>query len=219
MADGAPPRPPGRFVTLEGGEGAGKSTLAQALAARLASSGREIVLTREPGGSPGAEMVRHVLLSGAAEPLGPFAESLLFAAARDDHLETRIRPALARGAVVLCDRFADSTRAYQGAVGGVEPAVVQALERVIVGRTRPDVTLILDVPARVALERVAGRSVGPDRFERESPEFHARLREAFLSIARAEPERCVVIDANRPPSEVLDAALAALSARIGVGAP
>jgi dTMP kinase len=205
----------GRFVTLEGGEGAGKSTLLAALRERLERAGFTVVATREPGGSPGAEIVRRVILSGAAAPLGPFAEAVLFAAARDDHLEQVIRPALARGAVVLCDRFADSTRAYQGAVGGVEPSVLAALDRVVVGRTRPDLTLVLDVAPEVGLARARRRQGEPDRFEKEGPGFHAKLRQAFLEIARREPGRCVVLDAETPADVLAQQAYRIVTERLG----
>jgi dTMP kinase len=137
----------GRFITFEGGEGTGKSTHVATLASRLKSLGVGVLVTREPGGSPGAEIMRHVLLSGAAQPLGPDVEAVLFAAARDDHLTTRVRPALERGIWVICDRFADSTRVYQGVAGAVDPRAIRALERIVVGDTRPDLTFILDVPA------------------------------------------------------------------------
>ncbi|MFG1478841.1 dTMP kinase [Xanthobacter sp. V4C-4] len=200
----------GWFITLEGGEGTGKSTQARLLAAHLHARGLEVVETREPGGSPGAEAVRHVLLSGAAEPLGPGVEALLFAAARADHVETRIAPALARGQVVVCDRFIDSTRVYQGAVGRVEPELLRQLERVCV-RTRPDLTLVLDVPPQVGLARAAARGKGAvaDRFEKEGPAYHAAVREAFLALAAADPDRCAVIDAT-PPADAVAAGIAAL---------
>ena len=141
----------GRFITFEGGEGTGKSTQAKALAQRLSSLGVAVVLTREPGGSPGAEIIRHVILSGAAKPLGPDAEAILFAAARDDHVRSTIEPALARGHWVISDRFADSTRVYQGTVGQVDPVLLNALQRVTVGALEPDLTFVLDVPAAVGL--------------------------------------------------------------------
>lgn len=196
----------GRFITFEGGEGTGKSTQASTLANRLKALAVGVVLTREPGGSSGAEIVRHVLLSGAAKPLGADVEAVLFAAARDDHLKTVIRPALERGKWVICDRFIDSTRVYQGVLGHVDPRIIHRLERVIVGDTMPDLTVILDVPAEVGLER-AGRRRGrkeADRFETETLEFHTRLREAYLEIAAAEPDRCVVIDSQRPKDKVAD---------------
>lgn len=205
------PKPPGGgiFITFEGGEGAGKSTQVSRLAATLrARTGRPVVVTREPGGTSQAEEIRAALLAGAAKPYGPFAEALLFSAARLDHLDRLIRPALARGETVICDRFIDSTRAYQGAAGGLDASVLTALERVVVGRTRPDLTLILDLPPETGLARAAARGgEGPDRFEAEALSFHARLRAAFLAIAANEPGRCAVIDAAAGPDAV-EAAIA-----------
>lgn len=207
----------GKFITFEGGEGSGKSTQASLLAGRLRTLGIAVVLTREPGGSPGAEMVRHVLLSGAAKPLGAEAEAILFAAARADHLDKTVRPALDRGAWVVCDRFVDSTRVYQGAVGKVDAQIVRALERVTVGDTMPDLTIVLDLPAEVGLARAAGRRDGAaaDRFEGEDPVFHAALREAYRAIAAAEPERCVVVDAAAPPHRISDEVWTVVCARLG----
>ncbi len=189
----------GRFITLEGGEGAGKSTQAQRLADHLQSLGLRVLLTREPGGSPGAEIIRQVLLSGAAKPLGAETEAVLFAAAREDHVKCAIEPALAAGKWVVCDRFADSTRVYQGTVGKVDARFIRGLERISIGELLPDMTLILDLPVEEGLKRLAERrgKAKPDRFEAEDPEFHKRLRDAYLALARQEPERCVVIDANR----------------------
>lgn len=206
----------GVFITLEGGEGAGKSTQAARLAATLrARTGRPVTVTREPGGSPRAEEIRTALLAGAAKPYGPFAEALLFSAARLDHLDRLIRPALARGESVVCDRFIDSTRAYQGAAGGVAPDFIDRLEREVLGETRPDLTLILDLPAEAGLARAAGRGGAEARFESKGLAFHERLRAGFLAVAKAEPERCEVIDADRPLeaiqadiSRVVDARLA-----------
>jgi dTMP kinase len=196
----------GSFITFEGGEGAGKSTQAALLAERLRALGIAVVLTREPGGSPAAEVIRHVLLSGAAKPLGPEAEAMLFAAAREDHLENTIRPALARGQWVISDRFADSTRVYQGVLGAVDPRIIRALERMIVGPTRPDLTFILDVPVKSGMARARSRrgKAGADRFENETPEFHQKLREAYLHLAASEPERCVAIDARAAPEQVAE---------------
>jgi dTMP kinase len=188
----------GRFITFEGGEGTGKSTQASMLADRLTSLGIGVVLTREPGGSPGAEAVRHVLLSGAAKPLGTDAEAILFAAARDDHVQGVIRPALENGHWVVCDRFADSTRIYQGALGNVDPQVIRSLERISVGDLKPDLTFILDVPVELGLKR-AGRRRGKkkiDRFEGEQLDFHTKLRESYRELAAHEAERCVLIDAS-----------------------
>ncbi len=194
----------GRFITLEGGEGAGKSTQAGLLAGRLAGLGIDVVKTREPGGSPGAEIVRDIVLSGLAKPFGPRTETLLFAAARRDHLETLIVPALAAGKWVICDRFIDSTRVYQGILGQAGLPLVHALERITVGDAMPDLTIILDLPAEVGLARARARRAGgaPDRFEGEDLGFHKRLNTAFREIAAEEPARCVVIDADRPAEAV-----------------
>lgn len=194
----------GRFITFEGGEGTGKSTHASMLADRLRSFGIRVQLTREPGGSPGAEIMRYILLSGAARPLGAEAEAMLFAAARDDHLTTLIRPALEQGKWVMCDRFADSTRVYQGVAGDVDPMAIRAMERIIVGDTKPDLTFILDVPAKEGLRRAATRrgTGGADRFEAEALAFHERLRDGFLTLAATEPDRCVLIDATASKEEV-----------------
>jgi dTMP kinase len=194
----------GKFITFEGGEGTGKSTQAGLLAHKLEALGLGVLVTREPGGSPGAEIIRHVLLSGAAKPLGADAEAMLFAAAREDHVRCTIEPALAAGKWVVCDRFADSTRVYQGALGQVDRRLIKGLERVSIGALLPDLTLILDVPVDVALERLALRRGGaaPDRFEAENVEFHEKLREAFRALAADEPERCVIIDASVPRVQV-----------------
>ena len=192
----------GLFVTFEGGEGAGKSTQIHLLAESLRARGHTVVTTREPGGSAGAEALRHVLLSGAAEPFGVRMEALLFAAARADHLECVIRPALARGEIVLCDRFVDSSRVYQGVTGNIEPPLMAALERVSIGTSMPDVTLVLDLPAEVGLQRARRRAgalaetATPDRFENEQLEIHEKRRQGFLDIALREPGRCRVIDAS-----------------------
>ena len=196
----------GRFITFEGGEGTGKSTHVALLAARLKSLGIGLRVTREPGGSPGAEIMRHVLLSGAAKPLGPEAEALLFAAARNDHLAQVIRPALERGSWVLCDRFADSTRVYQGVAGAVDRRVIGALERIVVGDTKPDLTFVLDLAADKALQRADRRRAGhaADRFEQETLAFHEKLRDGFRKLAASEPERCVLIDAGQPKAKVAE---------------
>lgn len=194
----------GRFITFEGGEGAGKSTHTKLLAEHLTSLGIEVVLTREPGGSPGAEIIRHVILSGAAKPLGAEAETMLFASARDDHLKTTIRPALERGAWVICDRFADSTRVYQGIVGSVDPRLIGELERITVGDTMPDLTFVLDVPAEVGMARASKRrgAEEADRFESEALDFHEKLRAGFRTLAKSEPKRCVLVDVTAPHADV-----------------
>ncbi len=213
--------PRGVFITFEGGEGAGKSTQVLRLAAHLrALTGRDVVTTREPGGTPRAEAIREAVLAGAAKPYGAFAEALMFSAARIDHLDRLIRPALAQGAVVLCDRFSDSTRAYQGAAGGVDQGVLRALERVVVGETRPHLTLMLDLPPEIGLARARKRAAGiapdgeADRFEAEALGFHERLRTAFRAIAEAEPERCTVIDAAVEPDAVEAAIRQTVAARL-----
>ncbi|RAK61176.1 dTMP kinase [Phenylobacterium hankyongense] len=185
----------GRFITFEGGEGAGKSTQLQRLVARLEAQGHEVVATREPGGSPGAESIRDLVLRGDADRWSPVTETLLMYASRRDHIERVIRPALARGAWVVCDRFADSTRAYQGAAGGTDPELIKALEVHILEDTRPDLTLVFDLPTDVGLARAHARAGAEMRFESKGMAFHERLRASFLAIARAEPERCAVIDA------------------------
>jgi dTMP kinase len=214
----------GFFVTFEGGEGAGKSTQISRLAETLRARGEEVVVTREPGGAPGAEAIRHILLSGAAEPFGPAMETVLFAAARADHLRCVIRPALQRGAVILCDRFIDSTRVYQGMSGPSAKALVAAAEQVAVDGTMPDMTLIIDIDPVEGLERAAARrgTATVDRFEREGVDVHRRRREAFLQIAAQEPDRCLVIDGSEATDTVAriisSAVLTALDARIAAGA-
>ncbi|NNM72076.1 dTMP kinase [Enterovirga aerilata] len=207
MRDVQQPREgPGGFVTLEGGEGAGKSTQSERLKRRLEARGLRVVTTREPGGSARAEAIRAFLLSGRAKRHGAFAEALLFAAARADHVDRTIRPALAAGGFVICDRFSDSTRVYQGKLGEVPPSALAALERASVRETRPNLTLVLDVPAKLGLARASQRreltGEERDRFEAEGLEYHTRIRDAFLAIAAAEPERCAVIDASGAPESV-----------------
>jgi dTMP kinase len=194
----------GKFITFEGGEGTGKSTQAATLAHKLESIGLGVLTTREPGGSPGAEIIRHVLLSGAVKPLGADAEAMLFAAAREDHVRFAIEPALASGKWVVCDRFADSTRVYQGTLGSVDHRVIKGLERVTIGNLSPDLTIVLDTPVEIAMERSALRrgNAEADRFEGEGLEFHTKLRDAFLALAQAEPARCVVIDTHWPRQQV-----------------
>ena len=194
-AKAAPSR--GRFITFEGGEGSGKSTQIGILAERLNNTGLRAIVTREPGGSPGAEIIRHLVLSGMGKLLGADAETLLFAAARDDHVHAVIAPALEQGIWVLCDRFSDSTRVYQGKLGEVLPGLLNAMERVTIGDLKPDLTIILDVPVEVGMQRASVRrgSAAPDRFEAEDIAFHQRLRDAYRQIAADDPTRCVLIDA------------------------
>ncbi len=202
----------GKFISFEGGEGSGKSTQIKLLAERLAAAKLRAIVTREPGGSPGAEVIRHVVLSGMGKLLGPDAETLLFAAARDDHVRTVIQPALNQGTWVLCDRFSDSTRAYQGRLGNVAPGVLNAMQRVTIGDLKPDLTIILDVPVEVGLKRAAARRGAgePDRFESEDLKFHQDLRDAYRQIAAEDPDRCVLIDATASPEEVAAQVWAAL---------
>lgn len=190
--------PRGRFITFEGGEGSGKSTQIRRLAESLEADGIRTLVTREPGGTPGAEVLRHLVLSGMGKLFGPDLESMLFAAARDDHVQRVIAPALAEGVWVLCDRFADSTRVYQGKLGKVDPKLLDALERVTIGDLRPDLTLVLDVPVDVGLQRATARrgAEAADRFEAEGVAFHQRLREAYQEIVIENPDRCVLVDAD-----------------------
>jgi len=204
----------GRLITFEGGEGAGKSTHAARLSVRLAHSGIEVVQTREPGGSPGGEAIRDLLVTGAVDRWSSVSEALLMYAARRDHIERAIGPALERGAVVVCDRFADSTRAYQGAAGGAPAALIAALEEHVLGEVRADLTLVLDLPPAAGLARGAARGGDEMRFENKGPAFHGRLREAFLAIARAEPERCVVIDATASEDVVAESVWNAVQAHL-----
>src|SRR6476646_5077566 len=210
----------GKFITFEGGEGAGKSTQVSMLAKRLQLLGLGVVVSREPGGSAGGEAIRHVLLSGAAKALGPHAEAILFAAARADHLRQIIRPALERGDWVISDRFADSTRIYQGVLGNVEARMIARLEKLTVGELGPDLTIILDLPPEEGLARAAKRrgEAPVDRFEREAFDFHKKLREAYLELAEREPKRCVVINAGADPATVAEFVWAVVNARLNPAA-
>jgi dTMP kinase len=205
----------GRFITFEGGEGSGKSTQIKLLADRLAVSGVRTLVTREPGGSPGAEIVRHLVLSGVGKILGASGEALLFAAARDDHVHNVIAPALQRGEWVLCDRFTDSTRVYQGKLGSADLKLIRAMERVTIGELTADLTIILDVPAEVGMARAAKRrgQEAPDRFEAEDIGFHRRLREAYRQVAEEEPERCILIDAQQEIEAIADRVWSAVASR------
>ncbi len=203
----------GRFITLEGGEGAGKSTQAALLAEWLRGLGVSVLLTREPGGSPRAEVLRELLLGGRVAPFGAAAEALFFAVARADHLAETIRPALLSGRWAISDRFMDSTRAYQGSAGVSDEALAD-LEKVAVGADRPDLTLILDIPPEVGLARIRKRSGAPDRFEADALTEHAARRDAFLDIARREPDRCVVIETTVGAAETASAIRAAVAERL-----
>lgn len=218
MARAGASRGRGLFVTFEGGEGAGKSTQVERLRHRIAARGDTVVVTREPGGSPRAEAIRRVLLEGRLRPFGPFAETALFAAARLDHVRATIAPALARGESVLCDRFVDSTRVYQGAVAGVPDAILVALEGAATGGLRPDLTLILDLPAEAGMRRAEARrsrlGEAADRFETEGLSYHGRVRDAFLAIAAAEPGRCTLVDGSQDPDAVEASVWAEVSRRL-----
>ncbi|MBI1359575.1 MAG: dTMP kinase [Alphaproteobacteria bacterium] len=206
----------GRFITLEGGEGVGKSTLAATLKKRLEDRGLEVVLTREPGGTPRAEQLRDVILHQPQDaPWTALSETLLFYAARTEHLEGRIRPALARGAWVICDRFSDSTRAYQSAAGGVSAKDIDAIDAICVGETRPELTLVLDLSQKTARSRMAEEWREVDAIEARGWEYHEAVRQAFLDIAKADPQRCVVLDASRTAAEVATAAMIAIDQRFG----
>lgn len=209
---------PGRFITIEGGEGAGKSTQIGRLRAALTAAGHAVVVTREPGGSPGAEEIRTLLLGGGVERWDTVTEALLVYAARRDHLVRTVWPALARGDWVISDRFEDSTRAYQGA-GGLDRAAIEQLGRVARGDFRPDLTLILDLPVALGRARAAARRGPGDRFEDRGDGFHEEVRRIFLEIAAAEPGRCAVIDAAGDVETVAAAIAATVSLRLGVVLP
>ncbi|WP_374449288.1 dTMP kinase [Stella sp.] len=203
-----------RFVTFEGGEGAGKSTQLARLADHLRRRGHEVLSTREPGGSPGAEAIRTLIVTGAVDRWDARTEALLVAAARRDHVERTIRPALARGAWVLCDRFFDSTAAYQGSAGGVDPAAIAWLRAFATDGLTPDLTIVVDVPVAVGMARVAARGEGQrQRFELRGAAFHERLRAAFHAIAAAEPERCRVVDGTLPVEQLATTIAVAVDAR------
>lgn len=207
---------PGRFITLEGGEGGGKSTQARRLAAMLEPNVDEVLLTREPGGSAGAEQIRGLLVDGEINRWDAITETCLHFAARRDHLANLVLPALARNAWVISDRFADSTMAYQGYGHGVDRQAIADLYRICVGSLKPDLTLILDLPVETGLERAAGRGDGEDRYERMDVAFHKRLRQGFLEIAALDPARCVVIDAARGEDEVHGQIIAAVRERMAL---
>lgn len=205
-----------RFITIEGGEGTGKTTQMTRLANRLSSVVGEVVTTREPGGSQGAEQIRNLLVNGPPERWSAETETLLMYAARRDHMERLINPALRHNAWVLCDRFHDSTRAYQGAAGGAPASLIDALEHTVLEGLRPDLTLILDLPVDIGLARAHDRNDGEERFETKGHEFHERLRQAFLLIARKDPERCAVIDAEGPPDLIEARIWTAVKERLGL---
>lgn len=203
----------GRFITLEGGEGTGKSTLIQGLRAELERRGYDVLVTREPGGTLLAERIRGLALSPPDDlNWSPLAHALLMNTSREDHLSKRIRPALARGTWVLCDRFADSTRAYQS-IDGVDPEILLQIERAVIGDTRPNLTLVLDAAPEALANRREARGVS-DVFEAKDMTFHQKVRAAFLEIARDEPERCAIVDALQTPAQVLSAAIIVIDERL-----
>lgn len=204
----------GRFITFEGGEGAGKTTQARLLVERLRASGVDVLQTREPGGSPGAEEIRNIAVSGEADRWSSRTETLLMYAARSDHLERTIRPALDEGRWVVCDRFADSSRVYQGAGGGASESLIEALDEAVVNGDQPDLTLVFDLPVEVGLERAFGRGLFETRFESKGLAFHQKLRDGFLAVAERHPERCVVVDAGGEVEEVSARLWAVVEARL-----
>ncbi len=202
----------GRFVTVEGGEGVGKSTNVEYVRRLIEERGFEVVATREPGGTPAAERIRELLLEHGEETMPPIAELLLFFAARSLHVENVIGPALARGAWVVCDRFTDTTRAYQGSGRGLDAELIERLAAQVHPALEPDLTLLLDAPAEIGGDRARRRGAA-DRMEQEQRDFHGRVREGYLALAARWPERIVVIDASRPIAEV-QAAIASAMARL-----
>jgi dTMP kinase len=206
----------GKFVSIEGGEGAGKSTQAKKLAAALKKCGIDCLVTREPGGSKGAEEIRKLLVEGKPGRWDALTETLLFFAARHDHVENTIKPALAEGTWIICDRFADSTYAYQGAGGGLDRETVRRIESVAIRDFKPDLTLILDQPVEIGLERANARAGKETRFEQFGTAFHEKMRAGFLDIAKRARERCVVIDATGSEADVAEKVFAAVAARFGI---
>ena len=209
----------GRLITIEGIDGAGKSTQIRPLAAMLRAAGLVVTVTREPGGAPGADDIRRLLVEGGPERWDALTETLLHVAARRDHLTRTVRPALDRGEWVVSDRFADSTMAYQGYGLGIERETVAGLHTLAIGDFRPDLTLLLDLPAALGFARIGARRGDETRYERMDAEFHRRIRDGFLDIAEREPERCVVIDARGSIEDVSGAVRAAVKERLGVGRP
>ena len=204
----------GRFVTFEGGEGTGKSTQLRLLASHLSRSGIEFLQTREPGGSPSAEEIRSLLVTGSVNRWSPIAETLLFYAARVEHWRQVIEPALAKGALVICDRFSDSTIAYQAYAGGMNKTTIQHLHNLVLPGVEPDLTFVLDLPIEIGLQRASARHDSETRFERQGKEFHERLRQGFLDIAKECPIRCVVIDATQTMEKVHSDILVVLQAKL-----
>lgn len=206
----------GKFITFEGGEGTGKSTQLRLLADHLRGQGRQIVTTREPGGSPGAETIRKLLVEGEPGRWDGITETLLLTAARRDHVERTIRPALERGDWVICDRFMDSTVAYQGYATGVDLDLIHRLSTAAAGDIQPDLTIILDLPVEAGLARATQRAGGEDRFERKGIDFHRRLRDGFLAIAKSAPDRCEIVSAAEPIEVIAGRISSIVAERLGL---
>lgn len=207
----------GRFITFEGGEGAGKTTQIARLQQDLKAAGHDVIITREPGGSIGAEAIRALLVSGAPDRWSATTETLLNYAARASHLEETIRPALAAGKIVLCDRFMDSTTAYQGVAGGADLDLIATLAQKVVGNDKPDLTLIFDLDPEQGLARTTTRETrNEDRYEKKSLDYHKKLRAAFLQIAENEPQRCLIIDAAGSAEQVYQRVHSAVTDRLGL---
>ena len=206
----------GRFITFEGGEGAGKSTPVSLLNDKLRHIGTKTITTREPGGAPGAEDIRNLLVTGDTDRWTPMAEALLNYAARAEHLDKTIEPALGNGTWVICDRFYDSTTAYQGYGHGMELGSLKQIHRAVIGNFKPDLTLVLDLPLDLGLERAVARGDGEDRYERMGREFHQRLRQGFMEIAEQEPDRCLFIDATGDIDTIADRIWQATCQRLGL---
>ena len=207
---------PGFFITFEGGEGSGKTTQIQRLAESLAQiiSAGSLVITREPGGVPAAESIRDLLVNGDTEKWQPLTEAFLMSAARHEHVEQIIRPALMQNKLVISDRFTDSTIIYQGVVGGVVSQHIDAMNKISCGDIAPDLTIILDVDSQTGLARAGSRGVGEDRFEAKGPAFHEKVRAGFIDLAHTDPERCVIIDASRSADAIADDVLQLVLARL-----
>jgi dTMP kinase len=209
--------PPGRFITLEGGEGAGKSTQARLLADWIREQGLPVVTTREPGGAPGAEDIRSLLVTGEPGRWDPLSETLLHYAARREHMIRTVKPALAEGRWVVCDRFADSTVAYQGYGQGIGQDVIARIGKAVLGDFAPDLTIVLDVTPETRRARVAGRPGNEDRYERMDEAFHGRVREGFKAIAAGEPNRCAIISADATPDAVANRIREVIARRLDIG--
>lgn len=205
---------PGRFITFEGGEGSGKSTQVKLLAKAIEQAGLSCLTTREPGGTASAERIRELLVTGDADTWHPHSETLLFYAARLEHMEKLVKPALAEEKIILCDRFTDSTRVYQGVGKQVADAFINPLHQLTMQDFSPDLTIILDIAPEAGLKRAAGRGDDENRFESMALEFHQKVRQGFMDIAASEPKRCAVIDAEQPPETVHTAIKQLLAQRL-----